>query len=374
MKLRYNCSKYIFLFNPSKPSLGNIAYLLFQTLIASFLVRTAALVCIKASVILFYKSIFVTTLFQRTANAFLVLIFFWGLIYIIIFLNVSTPLSLFWTSLHQKTNYSLPAVTLSCFCTDLILDILILSLPIPAVLALNTSPKRKYQLIAIFWLGLFCVIASACCIYYVWAERTITNFQSPQYYRLAVQSAIWSNIEIGVSVLAACLPTFGPLVSCFGAERSSVNRALPAKPPASAPDAKSGSPPPNNNQAQSAWKCASLILAGKMPHSRTTPAAKAGAGDKKGWVNIPSSGTVNTRLEREIAELDKLDVDGSAENKAQGRLTPDVIWVDSSFAVERSVVDGHGHGHGHVNAQRKGKGWRSLEPLVGQGAADRVWV
>ncbi|KAM3066190.1 hypothetical protein ACMFMG_012150 [Clarireedia jacksonii] len=51
---------------------------------------------------------------------------------------------------------------------DICLDLIVLSLPVPAIKKLHMSFKRKIQLSAIFFLGGFCVIASAIRLYYTY--------------------------------------------------------------------------------------------------------------------------------------------------------------------------------------------------------------
>ncbi|TGO87297.1 hypothetical protein BPOR_0236g00200 [Botrytis porri] len=104
------------------------------------------------------------------------------------------------------------AFGLAQVATSFTLDILVLCLPIPAISRLNMKRNRKMAIIMIFWLGAFCAVASI--VRTVLLRESIQEvISSNAYARVANQSKqyIFLVVEPNVSILAASLPTYGPL-------------------------------------------------------------------------------------------------------------------------------------------------------------------
>ncbi|MCJ1417612.1 hypothetical protein MMC32_003956 [Xylographa parallela] len=104
---------------------------------------------------------------------------------------------------------------------DIVLDLAILSLPLPVIRSLQISTRRKVSVAAIFLLGIFCVISSAVRLYYaryldVVADSLVFIMQNPEAATYITNSAtLWSHIECSVSIITACLPTLVPVVKNF---------------------------------------------------------------------------------------------------------------------------------------------------------------
>ncbi|KAL8969734.1 MAG: hypothetical protein Q9197_004182 [Variospora fuerteventurae] len=96
---------------------------------------------------------------------------------------------------------------------DLVLDILILLLPIQPVSRLQIGRREKCAVIAIFWLGSFCIIASALRIYYTYEflreKPNVSTDWKTSAQDIATSNALWLAVESNMSVIAACLPTLG---------------------------------------------------------------------------------------------------------------------------------------------------------------------
>jgi hypothetical protein len=69
-------------------------------------------------------------------------------------LFITTPLSAFWTEPNPKLNYDYGSAMVAYTTLDVSVDVFILCLPVPMIAALQMEPRRKLQLIGIFWLGL----------------------------------------------------------------------------------------------------------------------------------------------------------------------------------------------------------------------------
>ncbi|KAL8713746.1 MAG: hypothetical protein Q9220_002272 [cf. Caloplaca sp. 1 TL-2023] len=90
---------------------------------------------------------------------------------------------------------------------NVVTDFLILALPVKFVWNLHMRQARKIQVCGIFLLGgLVCVFGLIRAV----AVGTASG-DDPSWNQ--VYSGIWSNLEIDIGVVAACLPTFGVLFS-----------------------------------------------------------------------------------------------------------------------------------------------------------------
>ncbi|MCJ1409838.1 hypothetical protein MMC19_003921 [Ptychographa xylographoides] len=122
------------------------------------------------------------------------------------------PVSDSWT--HEGVpRFNFAAMLISSVATDLVLDIAVLSLPLPVIKNLHLTTKRKISVACMFWLGIFCVISSAVRLYYVVQFSNLYNGENNDAFSDTVTYIfLWSNIEPCTSVIAACLPTLGPLL------------------------------------------------------------------------------------------------------------------------------------------------------------------
>ncbi|KAK6065534.1 CFEM domain-containing protein [Seiridium cupressi] len=90
---------------------------------------------------------------------------------------------------------------------NIVLDLVILFIPIPHILKLGLSTKKKVGIILIFIVGLFVTICSIVRLKYLvnWAFDPNPTMN---YSNLAV----WSFIELDVSVICACMPGMAALL------------------------------------------------------------------------------------------------------------------------------------------------------------------
>lgn len=87
----------------------------------------------------------------------------------------------------------------------------ILCFPIPVIKSLRINIKRKVSIIGIFWLGGFvCVSATIRFVLLYNSIYRLTDYGENQYSSITT-AFIWAEIEPNTSVIAACLPTYGPL-------------------------------------------------------------------------------------------------------------------------------------------------------------------
>jgi len=169
----------------------------------------------KLSVIFFYRSIFVSRAFRVLSVAMICAVMIWMVGgFLGVAFQCGSHITLLWTSaastkLYCRTGES---VAFGFSIPDVVLDIFILCMPIYWTTRLHMSPRKRIAVCAIFLFGAITVIASIVrLIIYVKLYPKIK--QNPDQIGVQTTIVYWSMLEIGLSILAACLPTFWPLIA-----------------------------------------------------------------------------------------------------------------------------------------------------------------
>ncbi|PYI10990.1 integral membrane protein [Aspergillus sclerotiicarbonarius CBS 121057] len=96
--------------------------------------------------------------------------------------------------------------------TSLGFDILIIALPLPVLWSLQLRHSQKVALIGIFALGFFITIIQIIRIFTIKNLKTYTDSQP---------IVLWSDVEISLGVIIACIPTYGPYFHAFASTLTS---------------------------------------------------------------------------------------------------------------------------------------------------------
>ncbi|KAI1198159.1 hypothetical protein F5X97DRAFT_342852 [Nemania serpens] len=167
---------------------------------------------VKSSILLFYKSIFSTVRsFRLAVNVMLGVVTAWTISYFFSNLFTCYPVTALIESFYGNKCIDAVPMWLSVVATDLIVDVAILIMPIPMVLRLQLPLKDRLGVLGMLLLG-----ASVCAISiarlatlvqigaeFIYHYNDETYYTSPVFY--------WTNIELAVAVVSACLPTLRPL-------------------------------------------------------------------------------------------------------------------------------------------------------------------
>lgn len=168
---------------------------------------------VKISILLFYKRIFSIgrTKFAIAVWITIGLIGAWTIIFFMLVIFQLDPVSGAWTGIG-RLRFDSAALGLGQVGTSIALDVVVLCFPLPVIHKLQLSTKKKWAVSTIFWLGAFCVIAAI--VRLVLLNNAIHMvIDSSGFNQVAVQ---WKNfifmiLEPNCSIIAACLPTYGPL-------------------------------------------------------------------------------------------------------------------------------------------------------------------
>ncbi|ROW13325.1 hypothetical protein VPNG_05533 [Cytospora leucostoma] len=90
---------------------------------------------------------------------------------------------------------------------NMVVDVIILGVPIPRIMALQLNKRDRSSIIGIMLLGGFVCVASVFRIYYL---RRLENSTDVTWWM--GPGMAWSSIEPSVAIISACLPTFAPLL------------------------------------------------------------------------------------------------------------------------------------------------------------------
>ncbi|KAF4548269.1 Hypothetical protein D9617_30g011740 [Elsinoe fawcettii] len=120
---------------------------------------------VKLSVLQFYKRIFAVPRFIHTANIIFAAVSTWLVVTLFLAVFSAWPIQDFW---RLGANYSFDHPLFLFYSTiiDTAFDLLILCLPFPMIWKLQMTGRRKCQLVAVFSVGFFCVIAAGLRIHY----------------------------------------------------------------------------------------------------------------------------------------------------------------------------------------------------------------
>lgn len=179
------------------------------------LLLQVCLATVKISILCFYKRIFFVSRLRRAADVGIAIIAIWGVVYFFLIMFQNNPITGWWTGQGHPVIDSIK-ISLSQAGTSIGLDFLVLCFPIPVISRLHMETKRKVAVMMIFWLGGFCCVAAIIRLVYMTqgeATGTVSRFNGGDT-ALAndAKSAVFITIEPNSSIIAACLPCYGPLL------------------------------------------------------------------------------------------------------------------------------------------------------------------
>lgn len=116
----------------------------------------------KTSVLLFYARVFPGESFRKWVYAVMVVSLCYGFAYIIVVAFQCLPVSYSWTRWdgeHNGTCIDINTATWPASVFNISIDLVIIILPIPRLIKLNLSRRKKIQVIAMFCVGLLYAIS-----------------------------------------------------------------------------------------------------------------------------------------------------------------------------------------------------------------------
>ncbi|KAL4736673.1 hypothetical protein BDV11DRAFT_207414 [Aspergillus similis] len=193
-----------------------------QCLLVSSLILQVSLSVVKISILFLYKRIFATRTFRIAAWIAIYVMGGWGILFFFsqLVLFEGDPISASWTGIG-RFRYDTVAIGESQVGTSIALDFVVLMFPLPVIWRLHMPTRRKIAVALIFWLGALqrsktdFLDQLLCRSHCPTGASEIISFQGSQRWLYATQSRqfIFMILEPNCSIIAACLPCYGPLVA-----------------------------------------------------------------------------------------------------------------------------------------------------------------
>ncbi|KAI1387570.1 uncharacterized protein F4822DRAFT_406953 [Hypoxylon trugodes] len=170
----------------------------------------------KVSVLLLYRRIFGIDKrrFNVISGLLITMVIAWTIVFFFTNAFQKTPVSEVWAE-KPSENFGTFANTTDMYLAqsyiDVVLDVLIITLPVPLIWKLQMSWKRKLQISAVFLLGTITTGASIArtVVQYGVAKEFDAHNVDTTYYVVPV--AYWPLIEAALGIVAACLPLLRPV-------------------------------------------------------------------------------------------------------------------------------------------------------------------
>lgn len=154
---------------------------------------------------------------------------------------------------------------------NVVSDALVLVLPIPLIWRIKTSIVRRCQIMGIFLLGSFIIVVSIIRTIYIGQSSFSAGLDDLWGNSYPV---IWSTIEPGLAIVAACLPVLRPVLNKV--LHGSIDSAQGMGTPAAAAVSQGGASgrEPHSQERKSGGRVAHLITIGgsKLPIAAGAPA------------------------------------------------------------------------------------------------------
>ncbi|KAI1465432.1 uncharacterized protein F4812DRAFT_123161 [Daldinia caldariorum] len=186
-----------------------------QCLYAASILTLLALTAVKIAVLLFYNRVFATPKFRIAVRTLIVILVCWCITFIFLTALQGDPLDSPWQPGTGTFRYDIAAVGYAQVGSSIALDFLVLCFPLPVISRLRMAFTRKISVALIFWLGIFCCIASI--VRLVFLVRLLSTVVEAKE-SIAIQSKqfVFLILEPHCSIIAGCLPCYGSLLASLG--------------------------------------------------------------------------------------------------------------------------------------------------------------
>ncbi|KAF2470810.1 GPCR, PTH-type, partial [Lindgomyces ingoldianus] len=184
-----------------------------RTLWISGFFLITALYTVKISILLFYYHLFsINERFRQSILIMIATISAWWFSSLVCQILATDPIDASWkNAARAKHRFNFNAWYISYSGLSIFFDIVVLCFPIPMIKSLHINTKKKISILGIFWLGGFvCVSAIVRFVFLYNSIYRLTSLGQNQYSSITT-AFIWAEVEPNASVIAACLPTYGPL-------------------------------------------------------------------------------------------------------------------------------------------------------------------
>lgn len=170
---------------------------------------------VKSSILVLYLSLFPSRTFQRVTYCALAYVIIWTISFFFSHLFTCYPITAFIDFFQDKSCVDQATMFLTVLYTNVIADFAILLLPIPMVMGVQLRLKTKIAVIGMLSLGAAVCAVSVTRVIAIYgvAQEYVHHPNDIIYYTAPV--FFWTNIELSMAVVCACLPTLRPIWTHF---------------------------------------------------------------------------------------------------------------------------------------------------------------
>ncbi|KAI1773035.1 hypothetical protein F4818DRAFT_131335 [Hypoxylon cercidicola] len=182
---------------------------------AFMLTQAVAFGLAKLSILYFYRRIFFSRTFKTLTTVMIVIVAIWTIGFFVAYLfRCGTNFWALWAPLMYLVEYCYDSKPLfySLAISDVITDVVILSLPLFWVWRLQTTIAKRFALSGVFLLGAI-EIATGIARLVVYINQSQDFEKNADGIGHLTTLMVWSMIEMSIAVIAGCLPTIWPLLS-----------------------------------------------------------------------------------------------------------------------------------------------------------------
>ncbi|KAI1099134.1 hypothetical protein F4804DRAFT_349604 [Jackrogersella minutella] len=172
------------------------------------LTYTGVIVFVKFSILALYWR-----LFQKSTSIKLpifimgVVVFVWGIVVFLLTLLQCIPTRGFWDkTISSSCNVDSQKFLFAISIPNILIDVTLLTMPIPYVIRLNVPRSQKRAIVSMFLLGGFVCVASIMRLIAVVTEGTDADVT----WNL-INQGIWAVVEADFAIISACFPTLRPV-------------------------------------------------------------------------------------------------------------------------------------------------------------------
>ncbi|CRK18777.1 hypothetical protein BN1723_002907 [Verticillium longisporum] len=166
---------------------------------------------VKSSILVLYLSLFPNRKFQWVVYCVLGYVIVWTISFFFSHLFTCYPITAFIDFFQDKKCVNQVAMFLTVLYTNVVADFTILVLPIPMVMSVQLKLRKKIAVLGMLSLGAaVCAVSVTRVIaVYAIAKQYVHYPNDIIYYTAPV--FFWTNIELSMAVVCACLPTLRPI-------------------------------------------------------------------------------------------------------------------------------------------------------------------
>ncbi|MCJ1459191.1 hypothetical protein MMC28_009568 [Mycoblastus sanguinarius] len=158
---------------------------------------------IKISILLFYRRLYPVRSLHITSSIIGAIVVAWYIAIQVTAIVQCLPIRYYWQRTGQGYCIHLIRFNIALASINLVTDVAVLILPIPAIWRLQLPKSKKIGLSAVFLAGLLVCIAS------VIRLKTLTGIDAKDITWSNAYPGLWAAIEASLGVVAACLPSLG---------------------------------------------------------------------------------------------------------------------------------------------------------------------